>query len=70
MIEFINEEIRTEFHLLPVDLQKEYNDLAIKFAATGQFILIEEVFVCGKDSEVSFRFIGYSNHLRPRSSEA
>lgn len=40
MIEFLNEAVRNEFHLLSADVQREWNDLAAKFIATGQVITI------------------------------
>lgn len=58
MIEFLSEWVRNEFHLLPAQTQKEYHDLAIKFAATGQIITVCSVERWGaedKNLEVSIR---------------
>lgn len=40
MIEFLNEEVRKEFHLLPVDRQKEFLDLGVAVARKGQVVRI------------------------------
>lgn len=40
MIEFNSEWVRTEFHSLPADIQREYHDMAINFASRGFFITV------------------------------
>lgn len=47
MIEFVSEEIRTVFHSLPVERQKEWQDMATRFLERGfvmRIYYIEEVF--------------------------
>lgn len=65
MISFLNEEIRTAFHLLPIETQQEYNDLAMKFAQSNQQLVVEEVHLDGKVSEVSIRIDRQSNRVGP-----
>lgn len=43
MIQFQSEEVRTQFHLLPIDLQKWWNDQARSLAKTGSIIIIRYV---------------------------
>lgn len=56
MIEFANEAVRTEFHLLPIDRQSEWHKIALDFARRG-FLLtmfyVEQI--DEKTSEVSIR---------------
>ena len=40
MIKFINEQMRSEFHLLPVERQLEFERYAKSYAVTGQVITI------------------------------
>lgn len=47
MIEFSSEAVRTEFHLLPVETQIEYNDLAVSLLTQGKIITILAVYIWG-----------------------
>lgn len=57
MIEFISEEVRTEFHLLPLERQKEIIDTAARMAHKGyitKVLFVERLSTTV--SEVAIRF--------------
>lgn len=51
MIHFLNEQLRTEFHSLPVDTQLEYQDIAMKFYAQGSTLTVCCIERYGKEAE-------------------
>lgn len=56
MIEFLNDSVRTDFHLLPVDRQKELTDFAEQVLKCGQVLKVLYVEkVNDKVLEVSIR---------------
>lgn len=56
MIKFLNDQVRGEFHLLPVDRQKAFHDEAQYFAGIGHILLILHVERFGDGtSEVTVR---------------
>jgi hypothetical protein len=63
MIDFLNEDVRSAFHLLPVDKQREWNEIAERYALRGQQLQI--LFVeNGEDGlEVSIR-VNEKFHIR------
>lgn len=58
MIEFLSEDIRTLFHSLPVETQKEWMSLAAKYLSEGKVVLINniEIYKDG-DSEMDIRIL-------------
>ena len=56
MIKFLNDQVRREFHLLPIDRQREFQDSAEHFAAKGLQLTVLHVERYGeKVSEVAVR---------------
>ena len=55
MIKFISEKIQTEFHLLPVDLQLEWYNTAMKFMSQGKTITVVNIEHWPEGSEVDVR---------------
>jgi hypothetical protein len=56
MIEFLTEEIRTEFHLLPLDRQREIRELAQSRYYEGYVTTVTFVdIITSTESEVSVR---------------
>jgi hypothetical protein len=56
LIKFLNESVRTEFHLLPVDRQQEFQESAAHFGAKGlklTILMVERI--SEKVSEVAIR---------------
>lgn len=43
MLEFGSEEVRTQFHLLSPEAQKEWNEMALRFAKKGMTIEIQYI---------------------------
>lgn len=53
MISYLTEEVRTQFHLLPVAIQIEINEADARFSGIGKSIKI--LFVDAESSEISIR---------------
>lgn len=58
MIKFLTEEVRMRFHELPVDRQREFQDLAERQIVTILFVEYD-----GESSEVSVRIDEKLNHI-------
>lgn len=55
MLEFLNEDIRTRFHLLPIDEQMSLQDIADRCFSYGKVVTILFVDVEPGSSETSIR---------------
>lgn len=56
MIQFLDELVRTRFHSLSVDKQKEWSDIAEQFLKSGKFVTILFIGQDDKDGlEISIR---------------
>lgn len=53
MISFLSDEIRIEFHLLPVSIQIEINELSARLEGKG--LSLEILFAGSGSSEISIR---------------
>jgi len=63
VIRFLNDAVRGEFHLLPLDRQKEITDSAEHFGKKGMIITVLHVYrVTEKISEIAIRIDPQFNH--------
>lgn len=67
MIEFTTPEVRTAFHLLPLDMQREWRRLGESFSDMGRLLIIEFIYQGDLGLEVSIRLDKKFNHVPVRS---
>lgn len=62
MIQFLNDDVRKEFHLLPIDRQQELLSLADLAAKRGQVITVLYAEGSKKTSEITIRIDAEFDH--------